>query len=169
MARGGFQEPNGAGTERVEQQLASFAFLREDREREVRLLFRDVPAGELALSFRRSGAALITVLGERASIPAGVPPVESGSATAAEEPGTGRSRRRRKPAQEAEPASLHAGEVTVRYFYSLGDVVYTVSIATFTGVAQSIAGIYPNAALPEREVSTRIGVIFTNFDFRTPQ
>ncbi len=165
---GGFQEPSGDGEGRVERQLASFAFVREDREREVRLHFRDVPAGELAVSFRRSGALLITLSGERAGIS-----VATSDSTLALDPSlsdegsdVGKSRRR-KQVQGIASSSTPSGEVTMRYFYSLGDLVYTVSIAAATGVVQSIAGIYPNASLPERELSNRLGVVFTGLDAHT--
>ncbi|MGA7731856.1 MAG: hypothetical protein WCD37_11375, partial [Chloroflexia bacterium] len=48
------------------QELASFAFLREEDDREVRLHFRDAPANEVARAFRRAGAFFITMTGERA-------------------------------------------------------------------------------------------------------
>ena len=56
----------------VERKLAQYAFVREERDREVRLLFRDLPAPEMALSFRAAGANLITLSGERASAPTSV-------------------------------------------------------------------------------------------------
>jgi Ni,Fe-hydrogenase III component G len=42
-------------------------------------------------------------------------------------------------------------------------MVYTVSITVPSGVAQSIAGIYPNAALPEREMQEHLGVLFVAY------
>src|SRR6478672_7605413 len=51
--------------------LAGYAFLREDDDREVRLYFRDAPVGELALAFRKAGGLLLSIAGERAPV---VPP-----------------------------------------------------------------------------------------------
>lgn len=146
----------GGAEEQVERQLASFAFVREEREREVRLHFRDVPAGELAMSFRRSGAGLITLMGERARV-ASMP--SDGDATSpGDEADTGSIRRRRR--SQPGTAFPQTGEVTVRYFYSLGELVYTISITAPSGVVQSISSIYPNAALPERELQEQLGVVF---------
>jgi hypothetical protein len=144
--------------EQVERQLASFAFVREERDREVRLHFRDVPTGELAMSFRRSGAGLITLMGERATLPAPPAVEENAAASPEDEAPTGTSRRRRRPhpGTEAQPP----GELTVRYFYSLGEVVYTVSIVAPSGVVQSVASVYPSAALPERDLQEHLGVVF---------
>jgi hypothetical protein len=153
----GFGAPGGA-EEQVERQLASFAFVREEREREVRLHFRDVPAGELAMSFRRSGAGLITLMGERARV-ASMPTEEDATSPAAEAD-TGSLRRRRRTQQGT--LLPQTGEVTVRYFYSLGELVYTISITAPSGVVQSIASIYPNAALPERELQEQLGVVFVS-------
>src|SRR5438552_18703125 len=52
--------------EPVETQLARYAFVREERDREVRLLFRDVPVPEIVKAFRMAGATLISISGERA-------------------------------------------------------------------------------------------------------
>ncbi|HET6261868.1 MAG TPA: hypothetical protein VFG99_06475 [Chloroflexia bacterium] len=148
----------GGAEEQVERQLASFAFVREEREREVRLHFRDVSAGELAMSFRRSGASLISIMGERARVVA-APAAEEAAATPADEEGhAGGFRRRRRSHSDA--ASTPPGELTMRYFYSLGELVYTISITVPSGVVQSVAGIYPNAALPERELQEHLGVVF---------
>lgn len=152
-------ETVGGGEEQVERQLASFAFVREERDREVRLHFRDVPASELAMSFRRSGAGLISMTGERASV---TPmPADGAQIPSPEDEGPGaspRRRRRSQPVMEATPP----GELTVRYFYSLGEMVYTISITSPSGVLQSIASIYPNAALPEREMQEHLGVVFVS-------
>lgn len=156
----------GGAEEQVERQLASFAFVREEREREVRLHFRDVPAGELAMSFRRSGASLISMMGERARV-AAMPAVEEDVAASPEDEalaGSVRRRRRAHPGAEA----ISPGELTVRYFYSLGDMVYTISIVAPAGVVQSVANIYPNAALPERELQEHLGVVFLSTEFRVP-
>ncbi len=145
---GGF-ETNGGAEERVEQQLAGYAFVREEREREMRLYFRDAPAAELARSFRASGASLITLTGRRAqpAPPAGM-----------QEPLEGKPRKRRKATGVEPPPS--PGELTVYYFYALGEIVYTVSIAVSSGVVQSVADIYPNAGMPERELQDHLGVVF---------
>ncbi len=161
----GFGAAEGA-EEQVERQLASFAFVREEREREVRLHFRDVPAGELAMSFRRSGAGLISMMGERARV-AAPPAVDEDVAASPEDDALAGSRRRRRrshPGVEAMPP----GELTVRYFYSLGEIVYTISIVAPSGVVQSVANIYPNAALPERELQEHLGVVFLSTEFRVP-
>ena len=120
------------GSERrgVEGQLAQFAFTREEREREVRLTFRDVPADEVALAFRAAGAMLITVSGERAGRNAG--------------------------GAEAQTPS----DVTLRYFYSLGEMVYTISITSTSGVFGSVAAIFPVATLSEQELGARLAVAF---------
>jgi hypothetical protein len=154
----------GSGEEQVERQLASFAFVREEREREVRLHFRDVPAGELAMSFRRAGAGLITLMGERARV-AAVPSGEEEAVSPEDEASAGRSRRRRR--SHLDTAST-LGELTVRYFYSLGEIVYAISIAAPSGVVQSIANIYPNAALPEHELQEYLGVAFVSTEYRVP-
>lgn len=129
----------------VERQLAQYAFTREEREREVRLLFRDAPAAHIAHSFWAAGATLITLSGERSG-----PPANSAPTTNSES----RSRRRRKT-RDTPP-----GEITLRYFYALGGLVYTVSIVSPSGVVQSIAGLYPSATLSERELSDRLSVVF---------
>jgi hypothetical protein len=131
----------------VERQLAQFTFMREEREREVRLLFRDVPADEVARAFRSAGASLITLAGERVGAPAGaVPPVDEHG----EQPTRKRRTRRKSP----------AGEVVVRYFYALGEMVYTVGIVSSAGVLPSVAGIYPGAAICERELRDRFALVF---------
>src|SRR5437868_9763017 len=53
------------GDDGVEHRLARFAFVREERDREVRLLFRDVPPLEIAATFKAVGATLISIAGER--------------------------------------------------------------------------------------------------------
>ncbi|MDQ3928074.1 MAG: NADH-quinone oxidoreductase subunit C [Chloroflexota bacterium] len=148
----------GGAEEQVERQLASFAFVREEREREVRLHFRDVPAAELAMSFRRSGAGLISMMGERARLAVPPPAEEDAAASLEDESSAGSVRRRRRSHSGAEAPP--PGELTVRYFYSLGDIVYTISIAAPSGVIQSVVNIYPNAALPEHELREHLGVVF---------
>ena len=156
----------GGAEEQVERQLASFAFVREEREREVRLHFRDVPAGELAMSFRRSGAGLISMMGERARVAAPPAVEEDATASPEDEALAGSVRRRRRSQSGAE--AMPPGELTVRYFYSLGEMVYTISIVAPSGVVQSVANIYPNAALPERELQEHLGVVFLSTEYRVP-
>jgi hypothetical protein len=147
--------------------LAGYAFLREDDDREVRLYFRDAPVGELALAFRKAGGLLLSIAGERALV---VPPpaATSGEPAQADAPVDSQSHRRRRHRSgdsEAdlahEPArSRHTGELTLRYFFALEDIVYTLIITSSAGVIESIAGIYPQAALSEQEVRARTSAIF---------
>lgn len=133
--------------EEVERQLAHYAFVREEREREVRLLFRDVPADEVAAAFRAAGASLITVAAERAA-----PAI---SDAPGEEPAENAPRRRRKRS-----GSKPLGALSVRYFYSLGEVVYTITITATSGVVASVTPIFPVAALSERHLHERMAVVF---------
>lgn len=152
------RDPDAEPAAGVERQLAQYAFIREERDREVRLLFRDVPADELARAFRASGASLITIYGERLALAvptsddvsgeAGTPPGEDGSPP--------RLHRKRRPASQSTPV----GEALLRYFYSLGEIVYTVGIAVPSGIVASVAGVYPVAALSEHEIRDRIAVVF---------
>ena len=134
--------------EEVERQLAHYAFVREEREREVRLLFRDVQADEVAAAFRTAGASLITLAGERAA-PAPAPEAP------ANEQVENQPRRRRK---RAGPKPL--GALSMRYFYALGEIVYTITITAPSGVVASVAPIFPMAALSERELHERMAVVF---------
>jgi hypothetical protein len=148
----------------VERQLAQFAFVREEREREVRLQFRDVPAGYIAGAFRASGASLITITAERAEsqnlmanaevAPVGVPAQPEGS----RHNHPHHARRRLEP--DAGAGHQRPGELTVHYFYALGDIVYTVSITASSGVVESVAEIYPVAALVESELQATLHVVF---------
>jgi hypothetical protein len=115
-------ELEGGDEGAVERQLAHYAFVREERDREVRLHFRDVPSSEIARAFREAGAYLISLTAERAHLG-----------------GVGEM----------------GGDAVVRYFYSLRETVYTVSIASSVGVFGSIAGVYPLAAPMEAEVVKR--------------
>ncbi|MEO8287387.1 MAG: hypothetical protein ABI670_13260 [Chloroflexota bacterium] len=157
--------------EPLNRQLASFAFIREEDEREVRLYFRDVAADEIAKAFRRSGALLISITGERALSPSPVAanapsdgaeaelPVDPSSSDAHES--RGRKRRHRKgPALRGMHSAQPAGEATLRYFYSMGELVYTVNITTVTGIIHSVAGIFPAALQSERELQTRLALLF---------
>lgn len=153
----------------VERQLAHYAFVREERDREVRLLFRDVPPPEVAAAFRAARAALISVSGERQGSGAG----DRGSGVGSRESGAG-SREleadgeeeawvpppHRKRAREAGPEEP-SGEVMLRYFFALRETVYTVNIAVPSGVAGSIAGTYPSARVLERELEARLHMVFT--------
>ena len=160
--------------EPLRRQLAQFAFVREEDDREVRLTFRDVPANEIARAFRGSGAVLISMTGERAASPPdlsvrpsqGWTDLDSTSQEATVLQGhKRRSRRGHTATSQDETAganrpNLHTGELTMRYFFSMGDLVYTINIASPTGVVDSIANIYPAAARSEREIRDRLAVVF---------
>lgn len=159
----------GAGQrESVERGLAQYVFLREEREREVRLTFRDASPSDIARTFRSAGAQLITLSAERASSPSS--PISSPTAPQddlaadSDEPRevNDAASHSKHPAnrQRSAKAAPPTGEVLLRYFYALGEVVYTVSIASPTGVAASISGTYPLAARSERELTDRLAVIF---------
>lgn len=140
----------------VERQLAQYAFVREERDREVRLLFRDVAASEIARAFRAAGASLITLSGERTgAVPAVEREAQPGEAEEGMSP-RGSGRRHKGKTERAPPR----GEPILRYFYALGELVYTVSIISPSGVVASVAGIYPSAALSERELQDRISLVF---------
>jgi hypothetical protein len=146
--------------------LAGYAFLREDDDREVRLYFRDAPVGELALAFRKAGGLLLSIAGERAVVaPLPIPASEPAQADAAVGSQPHRRRRHRSSDSEVDlehrPArSRHTGELTLRYFFALEDIVYTLIITSSAGVIESISGIYPQAALSEQEVRARTSAIF---------
>ena len=151
-----WEHGTGEEHEGVEWRLAHYAVVREERDREVRLLFRDTPASDIARAFMAAGATLISIAGERAPDAPAAPVSPSEPLADA----AGRHRRRRKP-QRAAPVS---GEVTLRYFYALGETVYTVAISIPSGVAGSIAGIYPGARLLEQEVQSRLGIVLRGED-----
>ena len=146
--------------------LAGYAFLREDDDREVRLYFRDAPVGELALAFRKAGGLLLSIAGERALVvPSPAVPVEPGQADTPVDSQSHRRRRHRPGDSETDlthdsARSRHTGELTLRYFFALEDIVYTLIITSSSGVIESIAGIYPQAALSEQEVRARTAAIF---------
>ncbi|HUP28282.1 MAG TPA: hypothetical protein VM409_07595, partial [Chloroflexia bacterium] len=142
------------GTGRVERGLVAYAFVREEREREVRLSFRDVPADDLAAVFRSAGARLISLSGGRAST--GESHLSAGDNTPPEEGAAPPKRKRRR-----KPSRYRTGDLSLRYFYALGDVVYTVTIATTTEVMHSISAIFPAAILSERELQDRLSIVFT--------
>jgi hypothetical protein len=152
--------------ESVERGLAQYVFVREEREREVRLLFRDASPADVARTFRSAGAHLITLSAERAS-PASSPiatpptPEQELDTEASEDSEFNEHVSKRK---EGKPKSRmlghRAGEVLLRYFYALGEIVYTVSIVSTSGVATSISGIYPLAARSERDLTERLAIVF---------
>jgi Ni,Fe-hydrogenase III component G len=141
----------------VERHLAQYAFVREERDREVRLLFRDVSPTEIARAFRAAGASLISISGEREQRGAAAGIVEAGPA--ADDHPSHRKRARHAPTT-ASPHTPPSGELLLRYFYSAGETVYTVSIVVPSGVAGSIAGIFPTARHPERELQDRLAAVF---------
>ena len=145
----------GAGEAAVETGLAQYAFVREEREREVRLLFRDVPADTVARTFLNAGAQLITLSGERTIDGPGrsILNEEEGQPVEVE---ANSSPKQRKASRPASPASA----VTLRYFYTLGETVYTVQLVSSAGIIESIRGVYPLAALGERELQERLAVVF---------
>jgi hypothetical protein len=146
------ETPHQEGSETVERQLAQFAFIREERDREVRLSFRDVSPADLAKMFLASGASFISLTGERAS----TQPDDEEPASPADESVEPRPHRRRKVAQP----TPQTGEPTLLYFYALGDLLYTVSVTSSSGVVPSIAGFYPAAALSESELQGGLEVFF---------
>jgi len=137
--------------EEVERQLAHYAFVREEREREVRLLFRDVPADEVAAAFRAAGASLITVAGERAA-----PPIATETSDKADAEG--------KPPRKRKRGPQPLGPLSMRYFYALGETVYTITITAPSEVVASVAPIFPVAALSERELHERMAVVFRRLE-----
>jgi hypothetical protein len=160
----GEQEP-------LRRQLAQFAFVREEDDREVRLTFRDVPANEIARAFRGSGALLISMMGERALAPPNTPARTPAGPVATEvdpQEAPVLKRRIRKGHNWASAddrisitrPNRHTGELTMRYFFSLNDLVYTINIVAPAGIVDSIAGIYPTAELSEQELQTRLAVVF---------
>jgi hypothetical protein len=157
MDRPDFGAPDEPAHEPLQRELALYAFVREEDEREVRMFFRDTPPSEIAASFRRAGAAFITITGERAFTP---PP---DSAPAADEqdpdapkPASARARRARRKLRR----QSRQGEATLRYFYSLGEIVYTAIVSAPSGIVRSIAPVYPAAAISERELQERLALVF---------
>ncbi len=156
--------------------LAQFAFMREDDDREVRLFFRDVPAHEIARAFRGSGALLISITADRTLPSASISARSQDGWTNVEiaPDATHAPKRRKKRTHKATAAipddiegattpahpTRHIGELTMRYFFSLDDLVYTVNIASPTGIVESVASIFPVAAQSEHELNTRLAVVF---------
>ena len=167
------QDGGAAGqNENVESGLAQYVFVREEREREVRLLFRDASPSDIARTFRSAGAHLITISAERASnqgspivspSPDEVEPDEGDRAveTTDEDADIFAERARKRKSSKSKALRKNpTGEVLMRYFYSLGEMVYTVSIVSPTGVTTSVAATYPLAARSERDLSERLAVVF---------
>jgi hypothetical protein len=152
--------------ESVERGLAQYVFVREEREREVRLLFRDASPADVARTFRSAGAHLITLSAERASphsSPIATPPPpeqELDNEASEDSEFSERASKRKEGKPKSRMLGHRAGEVLLRYFYALGEIVYTVSIVSTTGVATSIASIYPLAARSERDLTERLAVVF---------
>jgi hypothetical protein len=160
----GAQSGSGDTDNLLGQELASFAFLREDDEREVRLYFRDMPANEIALLFQRAGAIFVSMTGERAHPMQPINP-EPARPEAEDEDGsdpTPQPRRKKKRRQQASAGdrTRPLGELTVRYFFSTETLVYTVIITSSTSIMQSIESIYPSARLLERELEARLATSF---------
>lgn len=149
--------------ESVERGLAQYVFVREEREREVRLLFRDASPADLARTFRSAGAHLITLSAERASTPGSpisTPPPEEREEDGEEVETGERPRKHRGVRQRSSRPGPPTGEVLLRYFYALGEIVYTVSIVSPTGVVASVANTYPLAARSEHDLTERLAVVF---------
>src|SRR5438477_12582530 len=102
----------------VERQLAQYAFVREERDREVRLTFREVPALHIARAFREAGAALISITGERLATTAPAPDAEQTGKAPAASAGDAHPRHSRKAGtgHHGGQGSAPQGEVLLRYF-----------------------------------------------------
>jgi hypothetical protein len=157
MDRPDFGTPGEDAHEPLQRELALYAFVREEDEREVRMFFRDTPPNEIAASFRRAGAAFISMTGDRAFTP------QPDAAPAADEQGpdapkpAARPRRSRRKARRPS----RQGEATLRYFYSLGEIVYTAIVSAPSGIVRSIAPVYPAAAISERELQERLALVIS--------
>lgn len=152
--------------ESIERGLAQFAFIREERYREVRLLFRDASPSEIARTFRSAGAHLITLSAERAwkGSGANAPPAPDAESEGDEAPPEAHIEevpKHRPTQQRSSRVERPTGEVLLRYFYALGVTVYTVTMVSPTGMTESIAPIYPLASRSEQELSERLAVVFT--------
>jgi hypothetical protein len=154
MDRPDFGTPDEAAHEPLQRELSLYAFVREEDEREVRMYFRDTPPDEIAASFRRAGAAFITMTGERAFTP--TPAADTAPAAGEQAPD---APRRAKRARRKQRRSSRQGEATLRYFYSLGEIVYTAIVNSPSGVVRSIAPVYPAAAISEREMQERLSLV----------
>ena len=157
MDRPDFGAPDEAAHEPLHRELALYAFVREEDEREVRMYFRDTPPNEIAASFRRAGAAFIAMTGERAFTPA----PEAVTAGEQNPDARGRALSRNRRARRRPRRSSRQGEATLRYFYSLGEIVYTAIITSPSGVIRSIAPVYPAAAISERELQERLSLFIS--------
>ena len=153
--RQGAGDTDTGGDDPVERRLAHYAFVREERDREVRLLFRNVSALEVALAFKAAGAAFISIAGESVrSSPA--PDNHTGDSTPLSE------RTEPDEATDKSGANKDRGrkEVKLRYFYGVEDTTYTVSIAANSGTVPSIMSAFRAARLVESELNERLGVVF---------
>ncbi|HET9494370.1 MAG TPA: hypothetical protein VFR15_09080 [Chloroflexia bacterium] len=158
MDRPDFGTPDEDAHEPLHRELALYAFVREEDEREVRMYFRDAPPNEVAASFRRAGAAFITMTGERAYTPApGAAPAPDDQDPDAQRREQARARRARRKSRR----SSRGGEATLRYFYSLGEIVYTAIVSAPSGIVRSIAPVYPAAAIAERELQERLSLVIS--------
>ena len=157
MDRPDFGTPDEDAHEPLHRELALYAFVREEDEREVRMYFRDAPPNEIAASFRRAGAAFITMTAERAFTPA----PEAAPATGEQDPEATRPASRSRRARRKSRRSSRQGEATLRYFYSLGEIVYTAIVSVPSGIVRSIAPVYPAAAISERELQERLSLVIS--------
>jgi len=147
--------------QQIESQLARFAFVREEWGREVRLHFREAPAPQIAAAFREAGAALISIIGERVPTAGADPDMAPSGKALVVSAGEHRPRRSRKVGRRPAQTAPAEGEVLLRYFFALRETVYTVSLTSSSGIGGSVAGIYPAAHLLERELQTRLAMVFT--------
>ncbi len=151
----------GSGEEGVERRLAHFAFVREERDREVRLSFRDVPPHEIAAAFRAVGAKLISIAGERTSPAVGkkpdAQPLDDDAQLSDE---AQQADALDKNAAQTTQASEQPGDGTITYFFDVDETIYTVSITVPSKIVGSVVGIYPSAHLGENELQKRLGMTF---------
>jgi hypothetical protein len=158
------QEPGGveAGGPGVERQLAQYAFVREERDREVRLHFREAQAPNIVAAFREAGATLISITGERVLTGGPAPEPEQTDEAAEAGADDARPRHSRKAGSRVARAPLQQGEVLLRYFFALRETVYTVSLTSPSGVTGSVSGIYPSAYLLEQDLQARLAMVLTS-------
>ncbi|MDQ6695280.1 MAG: hypothetical protein M3014_12820 [Chloroflexota bacterium] len=150
------EDRQGQGPPGVEDELTQHAQMREEREGEIRLYFRNVPADRVANYFRSLGAQLITLMAERS--PESDTPAEAETSEAEPNMAVG-TRRKRKPAPHDPGGARTSGELTMRYFFALGELLYTVDLVVPSGVVESISAIYPSAGRLEREAAERMAAV----------